>query len=577
MPLISKEIRAEFEEALLNTPLGTPNHNPEQRQIVRELEIPIGTRNKLTVEKLLNMSRRELRRELVIMENTEKGVFITITGMQDTGKSHLAASIFFDHMIRRQGVHGMIIDPAREYETRQKFTKNPATWNLWTSLDLLPRYNLSLAPHTPYVCATDPKREKAYQIDPERISVHDLFTLLDLWGKKNAPQRRRLRAAIREYRRARGMSEGIQLLSTPCPPARELINFLSLGAAGPTDVVIEMIENLADEGTIGTRFPNPSFSLELLEGKTPCIRTTIDKRMYGKMAGIIELAIWDIINKRIQGGADIERTPVQILIDEYNVVANEKNFEFFSNIYDQMRKFGIGLLGIAPSPRDLHVTAIKQSDYWICGKIMSRSAEAEDIRQRLGTWVDPDILTELRDPGKGKYPKQFALINREGEVRTFYPLPTLSQPFKRKKAPISLPKATEPPSKAPTPEETKPTEKPATTKPSPKSSPTKPGSPKTRESKWLQASPELPERLTPAVEAIYELIPELPPGKKGSRVGKSVPELARERGRTIPVVWRMIGKLAKLGLVRRFRRGNSYYYVRTPKEQEKPKKPKNKK
>lgn len=429
------------------------NVQKPENVLVADDEIFLGTRSKLEPYEIEQMSDRELRKEIVTMHYDKNlSYFILMTAKNDGGKTYTATSMVVDNLVYRMGVHPIFIDPKGEYCSFRRRNLNPMASSIWARLGMTINYDMKIFPYNPAIIPhRKDMREKKFKIRLQDITIQDLFTLLDLNSSTNKDimaKRSRLLAAIDKYKKVsqRGLDENdemnnVALSFQRSPPYDKLIKYLARGRLKEKDMLIEVLRNLGYNNIIGTSNKMPNFAKIIAKSseyeiRIPVMKTSIDIDLYPIMRGIIHVTLRNITNAKLYNTPPIN-FPILVMIDEFNVVAlkSESEFRPFANILNQFRSEGVGLMGISPSPKDINETFIQQCDYWILGKILYTSPEYECAKKKVSfknTEVNPLIeLTELEDLGKGKYPKQMAIINRDGEVIKFYPTVSLFHKEKR--------------------------------------------------------------------------------------------------------------------------------------------------
>ena len=119
-----------------------------------------------------------------------------------------------------------------------------------------------------------------------------------------------------------------------------------------------------------------------------------------------------------------------IVIDEGDVLApsgisNPPSKQFCTQLYTKWRSDGAVPLVIAQDPGNLTNTILQQVDYVLTPAIGYGTSESKFIAEHFPS-VNPYRLTMLDCGLPGEYPKQYAVIDPNQHVRTFYPLPPYS-------------------------------------------------------------------------------------------------------------------------------------------------------
>ena len=373
---------------------------------------------------------------MTLIYDTQSPAHITLSGSNGSGKSYLGVMIFFDNIIRRMGMRGFIVDPKWEYGEMGALSNKETPHNVWRTLGMnYIKYPVDIHPYTPFFCSEHPDKDNCYMLNTEEITIYDLMQLMNLSKGDNIDvgkmQDRIIEPVINYYQ---DMGDRRVKMDTLCPPYDVLMEQLKLTDKGT--VVPRKLKVLYNEGILGDEYKRPDLFKLINSGETPCLQTSDDVTLRSRLAGLIQVEIGKIVHERrraFRSGYDsILQDPIILFIDEYNIVANKKNFEFFQNIYDQMRAYGIGVIGLGPTLADFHRTVIKQSDYIIAAKIMPGSSEDKEIQKRLGGFENIELLYSLEDPGKTVHPQEFALINRDGDMTTFFPSISVSSFSNRK-------------------------------------------------------------------------------------------------------------------------------------------------
>ena len=434
-PTIARPVGGKMTGFLRAVSFKTVANSSLSAKVVQDDEIFLGFRELLTQGDIAELSRNALKHLIVTvpLQTGGEAFHITATGMKGSGKTYsIGLGVCIDNLLRRFNVSMMMIDPKGEYRFGAALTKDTTPHRMWSTLGMVPRHQPKIKTYRPLACSTSKNEKGTYLIDIEQITVNDLMTLLDIQSQseEHARHRRALKQAVSQwYEKNDKLHKGTNSL---CPPLPEIIENIREGRV----VLSESLENLEFDRLVGKdpSKPPPPIIRDIDNGICPCIHTTTDHTLSRRLQGIIQIELEKVINeRRVYYDKNIFIDPIYILIDEYNIVASKTRFGFFENIYNQLRDLGIGIIGIGPSLVDFHEVVIKQSDYLICAKIMPNSREERGIKQRLGRDIDITTLTELEETDAQKFPKQFGLINRKGEVETFYPGLSISRHKKKTK------------------------------------------------------------------------------------------------------------------------------------------------
>jgi hypothetical protein len=433
-------------------------------KVVGDSEIFIGFHHNLSLNEILNASAYTLRREIVTLQLPPTGELFNciVTGQAGSGKSQsFGFQMVVDQMIRRFGdrFNTLMVDPSGEYGVCNQIVSPDSTpAQIWEKLGIQPENDIFVKTYQPYACASADAKEGTYKIEFEKISLDDLMTLLNIKSGREDDDRQVdiLTEAVYRWYSNRGVDEPQP--DPLCPPFDELIETIKDSKLGGK-VLLRLIFNLKNQGFVGNdvEFPSPPMAQNLYNRdgtvSVQCLHTTTDEFISHRMAGIVQVEVKKLIAEQTKryklnlSGVQTSFMPLLLFMDEYQRVYKTN---FYKNIFDTCGKFLIYQVGICPSLADLpDRTPIRQANYLICSRIAP--SEEKGVKEILGKLVDPTILSELYDPGKGMFPKQFALIKKErgsyeddsGNILAFYPAQTITRILKRRSIRVSRPRIEE--------------------------------------------------------------------------------------------------------------------------------------
>lgn len=118
-----------------------------------------------------------------------------------------------------------------------------------------------------------------------------------------------------------------------------------------------------------------------------------------------------------------------IIIDEADVLApaigNPPSKEFIEQAYTKWRSEMVSPWVIVQDPGKLSDTIMNQADYFLTPRIGYGTTDEKAIRIHFPS-VNTYALTQLYYGGNDTYPKEWAVIDADQNVQTFFPLPTPS-------------------------------------------------------------------------------------------------------------------------------------------------------
>jgi len=159
-------------------------------------------------------------------------------------------------------------------------------------------------------------------------------------------------------------------------------------------------------------------------------------------ACILKLMLLLIINdrkkaKKGKASANLHYPPV-LIFDEADLYAGKGREQHISSdlcalLMTKHRNIDLYVGLATQKPHFLNPKLIGETDYIITSKFTSLQ-EKEAFRARnISDEQINSIFYDLKSGGRDFYPKEWALLNKENEVVTFYPIPTTSQNWKEQR------------------------------------------------------------------------------------------------------------------------------------------------
>lgn len=357
-------------------------------------------------------------------------------GMRGVGKSVLGSLIGMDFMCGKMGLNGFFVDP--KWELWSHRNAQMGFNDIFERLQLKPIAHHNLTRVTPACCADMDLGDAnglIHQYDTSQLSLFDLETMMG-YGSTSAqqvlPAKARLQFSVVGIDARQQNLTWQQIRDKKAPPLDEFRQRLQDYSSGENDVLLRAFDNLLATGAVGNEGWHDLIKL-INQDRTILYQTSLDADLSPILSAYIAKEIRDILRERVVATKVPEKSrlknPIMFYADEFNTVLprgkNVSSADPVKRIYGQMRFAGVSILGIAPSFAQINPIAIQQSDYIIAARLLSE----EDVRAmgiRGLSLQQRKNLKKLEINKKDIPPAQFALIDADGNIDTFYPLPSLS-------------------------------------------------------------------------------------------------------------------------------------------------------
>jgi hypothetical protein len=274
---------------------------------------------------------------------------------------------------------------------------------------------------------------KEFSLGSSHVGLNDLKTMLGINDVTGATARQKLDYIV-FGEKAKEMNWK-QLRDSDLPTTEQLIKKAELyanagGAIG--DKLLRALINLKSQGILNEEHFIDVVGL-IAKDKNVVLQTTLDTDYSNVVAAYVSALMNKIVKDRmkvVNWGAKYGKInhPVTFYIEEFNIpfprIGNPSSKSVIKMIYDQMRSFGCSMCASTPSFGNIDPTAIQQSDYIFSAKPLT-TRDAEPLNKRVGR-QGIDVLMNLKID-RNKMPRsQFACIDSNGSITTFYPLPAMS-------------------------------------------------------------------------------------------------------------------------------------------------------
>lgn len=364
--------------------------------------------------------------------------FLISGGKRGVGKSNMRSLIGFDYLMGVQNLSGICIDPKREMYTHT--LPNTKMQQLLENFTLRPVGHPNLERLIPSMFTDeDMFLGKEFQFDTSDMNVYDLITMMRLTQSNYTAAQQRLQYILFGDKVDKGEVTWKMLKKAPLPGVKELIKRAKSFAGDRgfgKDVLVRSLNNLVGDGAIGNENQIDLIGM-IKDGKIPIVQTSIDADLNPVASAYCAVILRKIIEERRRfvdsnGLKGRLKKPVVIDIGEFNVLCPQSkdvsSKDPIKRIYDQMRYAGISICADSPSFESVARFALQQSD-WVIAFRLSGQGDRDALKTRIPDRANLDMIANLRiypEREPGMPPAEAALIDTEGSVQPFLPLPCLS-------------------------------------------------------------------------------------------------------------------------------------------------------
>lgn len=364
--------------------------------------------------------------------------FLISGGKRGVGKSNLRSLIGFDYLMGVQNLSGICIDPKREMYTHTQ--PNTKMERLLENFTLKPVGHPNLERLVPSMFAEeDVFLGKEFQFDTSDMNVYDLITMMQLTQSSYVSAQQRLQYILFGDKVEKGEVTWRMLKKAQLPGVKELIKRAKAFAgdrAFGKDVLVRSLNNLVADGAIGHENQVDIIGL-IKDGKVPIVQTSIDADLNPVASAYCAVILRKIIDERKRyvdsnGFKGRLKKPIVIDVGEFNVLCPQSkdvsSKDPIKRIYDQMRYAGISICADSPSFGSVARFAMQQSD-WVIAFRLSGQDDRDALKTRIPDRANLDIISNLRifaEREPGLPPAEASLIDTDGNVEPFLPLPCLS-------------------------------------------------------------------------------------------------------------------------------------------------------
>jgi len=392
-----------------------PNWRSFHMEIVKKKEYTTVSNNEL----LLGTEFPDGDELITIPFNPNRRITIIISGDNDSGKTTLLNSIVYDQLHYRYGRYIAHIDPKGD------------TLNI-EHPNINPEFIRKLADHEIYAGGYYLKRIYAKASGMLGIDGQSFIPALpDFQGADKATEMNRLKEFFHLTTPDASAALGLLCAAMQNKPEtiKELLNGIAQmkeSGVGERTKKLEseiMARKLTDElGDESINMPKLLHDFHILVLRVPLTKET----MTDFIASLFVSNIMGSREKAIMTGDGWVNKPTSIVCDEADKYAGERTLtnSLINQVTTKFRALNntVGLDSILASQHISYLdpTQVLEADY-IIGTRLNLKADIELLRPRAGMGIYTMQETEFVI---GQHPKEWWILDKNGQVFTFYPLPT---------------------------------------------------------------------------------------------------------------------------------------------------------